>query len=509
MKRRGSGVLLHVTSLPSRFGIGDFGPAARRFADFLRKSSQSYWQILPLTPTSPFIGNSPYSSDSAFALNPALASPELMAEEGWLEPAELEAYVAHDPARADYEGAAAFKDGLFRRAFERVKADLATDAHFQDFCRDNAFWLDDYALFKTIKDDLGGREWTAWPEKLRDRDEAALKEEAGNAAEKILRIKFVQYVLAKQWQELRQYLSETNLLVIGDLPIYVTQDSADVWANPHLFKLGPDKNPLFIAGVPPDYFSETGQRWGNPVYAWDEHEKTGFAWWVRRLDRNLKLYDFIRLDHFRGFEAYWEIPASEETAVNGEWIKAPGRAFFDVMLKRFANMPIIAEDLGVITAEVRELKETFGFPGMKILQFAFSPGIGENRDAPHNYTRDCVAYTGTHDNNTTLGWARDEIGEEGRRIFREYAGRSVSPESVAWDLIRMVMGSVANTAVIPMQDLLSLGEKARMNMPSVAKGNWSWRVVEEQLTVELADKLRTLTDLYGRNHWPRATNTDA
>ena len=335
---------------------------------------------------------------------------------------------------------------------------------------------------------------------LRDRHADALTDLRHRHTEAIDLVRFGQYLACTQWRELRRDLETYGIQIIGDLPIYVTQDSADVWANPELFRLGADKRPLYVAGVPPDYFSETGQRWGNPVYDWPVHLRTDFAWWIKRLRRNLALYDRIRLDHFRGFEAYWEIDATEKTAVRGQWVKAPGAALFREMARRLAVLPLIAEDLGVITAQVRELQTTFGFPGMRIAQFAFGPDIADNRDAPHNYDRDCVAYTGTHDNNTTLGWARGEAGEAGLRAVFAYLGRETALEELPWELIRLCLRSAADTVVTPMQDLLGLGEGARMNTPSVAKGNWGWRVTLDQLDHGLAERLRQVTEMYGRNH---------
>ncbi len=502
MQRRASGVLLHVTSLPSPWGIGDFGPGARRFARFLARAAQAYWQILPLTPTSSFIGNSPYSSDSAFAINPLLVSPEQLAADGWIEPSDIEADLpGGNPAVVDFAAVEACKEALLRRAWARNREKPAEYPGFAVFCREEAAWLDDYALFRAIKAERGGQGFADWPAELRDRFPEALAAARRRLADEVDFTRFVQYLAFSQWRALRRHLRENDIQVVGDMPIYVTQDSADVWANPELFKLDARKRPVFVAGVPPDYFSETGQRWGNPVYDWPAHERTGFSWWLTRLGHNLRLFDVIRLDHFRGFEAYWEIPAAEETAVRGTWVKAPGLALFKAMERRFPSLPLIAEDLGVITAEVRELMAAFGFPGMKILQFAFGPGIAENRDAPHNYERNCVAYTGTHDNNTTLGWARSgEAGEEGRKALFAYLGREIAPEQAPWELIRLVMGSAAATAVTPMQDLLGLGEGARMNMPSVAKGNWAWRVADEQLETALAERLRGLTEIFGRNH---------
>lgn len=501
MQRRASGVLMHITSLPSRFGIGDFGPGARRFARFLTQAAQSYWQILPLTPTSTFIGNSPYSSDSAFAVNPLLISPEDMAAAGWVTAGDIEAaVVGGNPAVADYEQGQAKKDALLRLAFGKNRERLERDAGFAVFCREEAGWLDDYALFRAAKRERGEAGFADWPGDLRDRDPGALSSLAHRMADEVAYVRFVQYLAAGQWRALRARLRESEIQVVGDMPIYVTEDSADVWANPGLFKLGKDKRPVLVAGVPPDYFSKTGQRWGNPVYDWPAHVATGFAWWLRRMERTLALYDIVRLDHFRGFEAYWEIPAAEKTAVKGEWVKAPGEALFKALTRRFPALPIIAEDLGVITAEVRELMQAFGFPGMRVLQFAFGPGIAENRDAPHNYDRNSVAYTGTHDNNTTLGWARAESGGEALEALYAYLGRQVPHEETPWELTRLVMASAASRVVVPMQDILCLGEGARMNMPSVAKGNWSWRAVDDQFESVLAARLRAMTEIYGRNH---------
>jgi 4-alpha-glucanotransferase len=492
---------MHVTSLPSRFGIGDFGPGARRFARFLRQASQSYWQILPLTPTSTFIGNSPYSSDSAFAVNPLLISPEILAEDGWLAAADIEAAaLGGNPAMADFEQAQVKKDALLRQAFAANRQRLAGEAGYAVFCRDEAGWLDDYALFRAAKRDQGEAGFADWPPALRDREEAALSALADRMAEEIHYVRFVQYLAHSQWQALRAQLRRDDIQVIGDMPIYVTEDSADVWANPELFKLGPDKRPVWVAGVPPDYFSATGQRWGNPVYDWPAHEASGFAWWLRRMERTLALYDIVRLDHFRGFEAYWEIAASEETAVRGTWVKAPGQALFTAMTRRFPALPIIAEDLGVITAEVRELMDAFNFPGMRVLQFAFGPGIAENRDTPHNYRHNTVAYTGTHDNNTTLGWARSESGGEALETLYAYLGRRIPHEETPWELLRLIMASAASKVIVPMQDVLCLGEGARMNMPSVAKGNWSWRAVDDQFDAAVAARLRRMTEIFGRNH---------
>ena len=499
MHKRGAGILLHITSLPSPYGVGDLGPGAYAFADFLERAGQSCWQILPLTPTSSFIGDSPYSSDSAFAGNPLLISPEVLAQEGRIGWSDIGEMPEHCPDFAVYPAAQAFKQRLLDLAFERAAPGLEADADFRRFRTRQAHWLEDYCLFKALKASLGGISWTRWPAPLRGRDPEALREHGEALAPQILREAYAQFLFYDQWERLRAHLAKRGVLLIGDAPIYVTQDSADVWANQELFKLGPDREPLFVAGVPPDYFSETGQRWGNPVYDWDAHQAEGFAWWIKRLAHNFALYDFVRLDHFRGFAGYWEIPAKEKTAVNGAWVPAPGMEFFKALLGHFPTLPILAEDLGVITPDVRELRDGFGFPGMKVLQFAFGPGIGENCDAPHNHVENAVAYTGTHDNNTTLGWYRQDAGPQGRASLQSYLGREIGEWDVAWAMLRTAYMSVARLAVAPMQDVLTLDEGARMNTPSLAKGNWCWRCRREAFTDELAARLSALAGLYGRS----------
>jgi 4-alpha-glucanotransferase len=498
MHRRGAGILLHVTSLPSPYGVGDLGPGARTFLDFLAKAGQSFWQILPLTPTSTFIGNSPYSSDSAFAGNPLLISPDLLAQDGWISPDELGEPSTQDPSVTDFAAATAFKERLLQAAFMRHGQELPRLELFARFREENASWLDDYCLFKAIKHSLGGMSWTRWPDELRDREPEALAERREALDGKILKEAFVQFLFAEQWARLKAYASSLDILIIGDAPIYVTQDSADVWANQPLFKLGPDREPLFVAGVPPDYFSRTGQRWGNPVYDWDAHSQSCYEWWIMRLGHNFRLYDFVRLDHFRGFAGYWEIPAGETTAVKGQWVEAPGVAFFMALQGHFPVLPILAEDLGVITPDVREMRDGFGFPGMKVLQFAFGNAVGENRDAPHNHVENAVVYTGTHDNDTTLGWFQNDAGEEGRRVLLEYLGCDLPPAEVPWAMLRLCSMSVARIAMAPMQDVLGLGSEARMNTPSVAAGNWVWRMGADKLSDELAGKLKSLAGLYGR-----------
>jgi 4-alpha-glucanotransferase len=499
MTARGCGILLHITSLPSRFGIGDLGPAARDFLGFLRAAGQSYWQILPVGPTNPFIGNSPYSSDSAFAGNPVLISPEDVVAAGYLDQADLAGFSsAFDASRCDYAGAGEFKERLLRLAFARHGGRVAADPAFVLFCRENAHWLDDYALFCALKGRFGGAMWSAWPGEVAGRDPGALARAGLELAAETAYVRFVQYLFMGQWRALRAACREAGILLIGDAPIYVHFDSADVWASQRYFKLGEDRNPSVVAGVPPDYFSATGQRWGNPVYDWEALRADGYVWWEKRLRQNLMLFDYVRLDHFRGFEAYWEIPADKDTAVEGTWVKAPGKDFFTVMRRRFPCLPIIAEDLGVITPGVRELRDGNGFPGMVILLFAFGESMNDSPDPPHFHCRERVVYTGTHDNNTARGWFENESSPRDRNRFFEYVGYQTDAAGFPLALMRLALSSVADMAVVPMQDVLGLGSEGRMNMPSIAAGNWSWRMVPGQATGELAGMLGRLAALYGR-----------
>ncbi|MFW5489004.1 MAG: 4-alpha-glucanotransferase [Desulfovibrio sp.] len=498
MRRRGSGVLLHITSLPGDFGTGDFGPGAYRFADFLEAAGQSVWQILPMGPTSPAIGNSPYSSSSAYAGNRLFISPDKLARDGFIHESDIGPRLADSAHTANYEAAEQAKERVLRAAFGHRENRLDSDPGFQGFCRKNAYWLDDFALFTVIKNRFHGQVWDQWPAELRDRHHDALHRVTGEMHTELNYIKFVQYLFNVQWNDLKTYCNERRIQMVGDAPIYVTFDSADVWANPQYFKLDHNKHPRAVAGVPPDYFSETGQLWGNPVFDWDALKRDNYNWWVRRVGRNIELYDMIRIDHFRGFAGYWEIPYGEKTAINGQWVEAPGMEFFDALAARFASLPIIAEDLGVITPDVRELRDTFNLPGMKIVQFSFGNGIGKNVDALHNHVPNCVAYTGTHDNNTTRGWFKAETTAQDRERLAEYLGLDPTEDNIAWSLVRLTMSSCAHLAVFPMQDLLGLDETARMNTPSIANGNWCWRVAPHQLDGTLEKKLRELTLLFGR-----------
>lgn len=480
MQERGTGVLLHISSLPAPYGIGDLGPTAQAFAATLAAAGLGWWQFLPLTPTSEFIGNSPYSSPSAFAGNPLFISPELLCTGGYLCRADLEC-ARPEPGRGpvDYPLAGAHRRALLRAAFERHLPYLPEDLAFQAFCAEHASWLDDYALFAAIKEEQGGASWVEWPEPLKWREAEALARWSGRNRRAILRQKFVQFLFFSQLGALRERCKEYGVRLIGDLPIYVTHDSADVWAAPELFKLDAGGRPISVAGVPPDYFSATGQRWGNPVYDWERMASDGFAWWKKRLRHNLRMADLVRLDHFRGFVGFWEIPAAEETAVNGVWSPGPGAGFFRAMREEFGeDLPILAEDLGVITDEVRALMAEFKLPGMKVLHFGFGGAEPwNNPDAPFRCPPRSVVYTGTHDNTTSLDWFVSAPEEE-RRNFCAYVGRELSPDEAPEAMIRLALESASALAVIPMQDILGLGGEARMNTPALPAGNWTWRLAD-------------------------------
>ncbi len=497
LEKRGSGILLHITSLPSTWGIGDMGPWAYRFADFLAESGQRLWQVLPLNPTHSANGNSPYDSVSAFGSNPLLISPDLLLEEGLLLPEDLEPVPDFPRGRVQYDAAIAFKQKLFSLARGRFRQQGAREG-YERFCSDNEDWLDDLALFVALKERFEGRPWQDWPPDLRDRDPESLGAARRDLADRIEGERILQYLFERQWVALKRALNERNVHIFGDLPIYVNLDGVDVWTHPELFKLDEARRPTAVAGVPPDYFSDTGQRWGNPVYRWDVLREKGYAWWIQRLERNLHLFDIVRIDHFRGFEAYWEIPAQEPTAVRGEWVKGPGDDFFQALVGHFHDLPIVAEDLGTITQEVRDLMDRFHLPGMKLLVFAFSDETATNPYVPHNHVKNCLIYTGTHDNNTVRGWFETELTKDDKARLARYLGREVDQERVHEEMVRLAMMSVANTAILPMQDLLGLGGEARMNRPARSDGNWQWQLVPEQLRPELGRELREMTETYGR-----------
>jgi 4-alpha-glucanotransferase len=500
LERRGSGILLHITSLPSPYGVGDLGPGAYRFVDFLAESHQSFWQILPLNPTCLVHGNSPYSSFSAFAGNALLISPELMVRDGIISRTDMKETVSFPQARVNYRAVMKFKERILDKAYERNKKALGINPGFVKFCSDNASWLDDYSLFFALKQHFYKVDWSNWPKNIRDRHKDEMSRWQEKLEEDIVKEKFFQFIFFHQWFALKNYCSNKNIQIIGDMPIYVNYDSSDVWSNPEIFMLDKDKRPAYVAGVPPDYFSSTGQLWGHPVYNWDMLRQTRYNWWIKRIEHNLELFHMFRLDHFRGFIAFWQVQSDEKTAVNGKWIKAPVKDFFNTLFKHFPQLPLIAEDLGVITPDVREIINLYGFPGMKVLLFAFGNDLATNPYAPHNHFKNCVVYTGTHDNNTIKGWFKKEIGPDAKKRLSEYIGRRVSETTIHWDLIRLAMMSFANIVIIPLQDILGLGESKRMNLPASTNGNWQWRVTPEHLSSSLVKDLSHITKIYGRNH---------
>lgn len=496
---RSSGILLHPTSLPGPWGIGDLGDVAYTFVDFLYEAGQGLWQVLPLGPTG--YGDSPYQCFSAFAGNPLLVSLDRLIDAGLLDRAEVEAAAApyaRDLAvdQVNYGPVIGFKLPLLRQSFTRLREGVAPEiaAAFAQFCADQAFWLDDYALFMALKEAHGGVSWSEWEPDLRARKAAALKKARKDLADSIAVQQYLQFLFFQQWAPLKAYANERGITIIGDAPIFVAYDSADVWANPELFFLDKAGKPTVVAGVPPDYFSATGQRWGNPLYRWDRMAKDGYAWWVARLRQTFTQVDILRLDHFRGFAAYWEVPASEETAMNGRWVKGPGAALFTQLEQQLGALPIIAEDLGLITPDVLDLRDRFDLPGMKVLQFAFD-GDPANIYLPHHHPVNAVVYTGTHDNNTTVGWFAG-LTEAERDLVRAYLGRDGS--DIAWDLLRLAMMSVSDMAVVPFQDVLRLRGDARMNTPGEPGGNWGWRLRAEALNPGVAGGLRFFTSMYDR-----------
>ena len=493
---RSSGILLHPTSFPSRFGVGDLGLEAYRFIDFLKESHQQYWQVLPLGPTG--YGNSPYMCYSAMAGNPLLISPEKLLDEGLLAEEDFANLPGFPVEKVDFEQVVPIKIGLLKKACENFTANATPiqQKEFEGFCDSKAYWLDNYALFMALKDANNNGNWYTWEPEIVKRDPQALDEVQDRLKEQIFYYKFIQFEFFRQWSDLKSYANMRGIDIIGDIPIYVAHDSADVWAHPDIFCLDKETGSAAqMAGVPPDYFSATGQLWGNPVYNWEELQKQNFKWWVQRFEAMLDYVDIIRIDHFRGFQAYWSVAQGEETAMNGKWVEAPGDAFFEVIREKLGKLPVLAEDLGVITPEVEALRDKYEFPGMKILQFAFGSDP-DNPFLPFNYPRNAVVYTGTHDNDTTVGWFNSANDNEKQNLLL-YLG-SISPEGIHWDLIRLALSSIANQAIIPLQDILGLGNEARMNFPSVAEGNWEWRYQASGLTEELGDRLKILTRLNGR-----------
>jgi 4-alpha-glucanotransferase len=487
---RSSGVLLHPTCLPGPDGVGDLGAGAYRFVDWLEKTGQSLWQILPLGPTS--YGDSPYQTLSAFAGNPLLISLDRLADARWLTDEDLRDRPAFPLDRVDFGPVIQWKFSRLDRAWDRFSAGAgARDREeFAAWRREQAQWLDDFALFMALKDDHQGQPWSGWPAALRDRRPEALAEAAERLVHRVSAHAFRQWVFHEQWQQLKAFASARGIRFVGDLPIFVAYDSSDVWARPGYFQLDDKGRPLCVAGVPPDYFSKTGQLWGNPLYDWERLADDRYRWWVQRVRASLEQVDLVRIDHFRGFAAYWEVPAGASTAQNGRWVRGPGAGFFEVLREELGeHLPIIAEDLGVITPDVEKLRDDFQLPGMKVLQFAWSGP--DNLFLPHNFTPNCVVYSGTHDNDPTVGWWRHRTDPATRELVAEYTGGQVDEPN--WELIRLGMMSCAHTFIATMQDVLGLGREGRMNLPGEGKGNWNWRLLESAFTDKAADRLARLT----------------
>lgn len=498
---RKAGILLHPTSLPGAYGIGEIGPAARDFVQTLARHGQSYWQVLPLGPTG--YADSPYQSTSTFAGNPMLLSFDDLLEEGLVRTEELADFPSFPAERVDYGPVLEHRGKVLDqvcRCFSR-RADASLRDAFKAFCREQADWLEDYALFTALKEVHDLRPWTEWAPEYRSRDAEALREFAGANSARIRHAKLRQFLFHRQWKRLRDLAHAEGITLIGDLPIFVAHDSADVWANPGLFYLDDQGMPTVVAGVPPDYFSATGQLWGNPLYHWDRHRAENYEWWFRRLGHMLDLLDIVRIDHFRGFAAYWEVPADEETAMNGKWVEGPGHDFFNALRDRFGEIPVIAEDLGVITEDVDALRDDFNLPGMRILQFSFADDLKPHLK-PEGFPENCVVYTGTHDNDTTQGWfwrepgvdnteTREEIDAERQKVLETV---HTDGSQIHWDLIALAHRLAPHTAIVPLQDVMGLGTEARMNVPGRMEGNWAWRFTEEQLREEDLRRLRDITE---------------
>lgn len=502
---RSSGILLHITSLPGRFGIGDLGPDAYKFADCLNEAGQTIWQVLPLVPVG--YGNSPYASPSTFAGNNLLISPELLLEEKLLSQSDLDSFTSPASATINFESVIKNKRALLETAFDRFESGASSidEADFDAFCASESYWLDDFCLFAALKEKHDNVAWTDWPGVYAHKDPEAIRSFVAANLRRIRMSKFWQYLFCSQWKRLKEYCNGLGIKILGDLPIYVAHDSADVWANPELFLLEESGQPVVVAGVPPDYFSETGQRWGNPIYNWDLMHHRGYQWWTMRMRAILKMVDIVRLDHFRGFDAFWVVPAAEETAVNGEWITGPGSRLLDHLAAIFNGVPpIVAEDLGVITDGVTALMDRYQFPGMAILQFGFDDGP-DAKFLPHNYRTNLVAYTGTHDNDTVVGWYRNPPDNQPAEVAeraREYCNRYLSidedaDEAISRAFVKNLMASVADTAIVPVQDILGLGSNARMNLPGRTESNWEWRLVDH-LDSSTVSWLAELTYTYGR-----------
>ncbi|ATD55697.1 4-alpha-glucanotransferase [Clostridium chauvoei] len=489
--KRSSGILMHISSLPSKYGIGTFGEEAYRFVDFLKKSGQRYWQILPLGQTG--YGDSPYQCFSAFAGNPYFIDFDLLKNQGFLKESDYNSeFFGENKNLVDYGTLFIAKNKVLRKAYENSKGKLEREIY--QFSEGNKEWLDDYALYMSVKKHFNLKSWTTWDKDIRLRKIEAIEKYKNELKDEINYWKFIQYIFFNQWSRLKKYANNLGIKIIGDIPIYVAEDSADLWSNPQYFKVDDNMLPTKVSGCPPDLFSETGQLWGNPIYNWSLMEKENYKWWIKRVRESLNMYDVIRIDHFRGFESYWEVPYGNDTAINGSWVKGPGIKLFDEIKKELGEVSIIAEDLGFLTEEVIEFRNKTGFPGMKVLQFAFGGG---NSYLPHNYEKNCVVYTGTHDNDTIYGWYNNTASEQEVESAKKYLALSYD-EGISIGFIRGAFSSVADLAITTMQDFLGLGSEARMNLPATLGDNWKWRVKKEDLTDELAEKIYQLTMRYER-----------
>jgi 4-alpha-glucanotransferase len=496
---RKAGILLHITSLPGGYYIGDLGPESYCFVDQLVRSKQSFWQILPVNQVDKNKAYSPYSPISAFAGNTSLISPELIKDMGLIE--KLPAKKRHiNNSRADFVKAELLKDKVIIEAYKNfvIEKNSVFHSEFEQFCLEEKYWLNDYALFIAFKNHNQGNPWNKWENKLKNRD-AKIDDWANkNFKDEIECIKFGQFLFLKQWKSLKEYANKNEIKIFGDIPIYIGYDSADVWSHPGYFKLTASKEPLAVAGVPPDYFNENGQLWGMPVYNWSANKKAGYEWWLERIRKNLQLTDLLRIDHFRGFVSFWEVPATESTARNGKWLKGPGKDLFDAIKNEFPEMPFVAEDLGYIDQDIYDLRDRYNLPGMSLLVFTFGDDTPYTVHSPHNFRRNTVVYTGTHDNNTVKGWYKKELNKIIKRRINQYTGKRITSSNITLELIRLSYQSVAKLVIIPMQDILGLGQKSRMNIPAVETGNWGWRMTKKQFRKKNVAMLRKLAEMYGR-----------
>jgi 4-alpha-glucanotransferase len=499
MSERSAGILLHITSLPSEFGIGDLGPQAYAFANMLARCEQKIWQILPLNFTDVAANFSPYSSVSAMAGNILVISVELLVEDGILDASQIESFRLPKSDLVNFIAVAEVKKKIFDQVWENTRSGKKGREWklFEKFCAEED-WLNDFALYSIIKKQQGDRPWFQWPDEFKKRKAASLRKISREGADEIKKTKFLQFIFAKQWRRLKSHCNKKGIKILGDLPYYVSHDSVDVWTNPGIFKIDKEGNPIAVAGTPPDMFSEEGQLWNMPVYNWKTLNKKKYTWWVKRMRRNQRLFDLIRLDHFRGFSAYWEVPAKDRSAKNGSWKKGPGADLFKSIRKELGPLPFVAEDLGEIDDKVITLRDHFNFPGMKVLQFAFGENMAESEHIPHNYGQNFFVVTGTHDNNTTKGWWRKDIDEDTKNRISKYCNKELTEENIAEELVHLAYGSVAKTAIIPLQDILNLDEPARMNTPGSMKNNWGWRLLPGRLTPSVENKLKELVKLFKR-----------